>query len=33
MNYKTKLVSVKDDGVDFIDVRKPELDLFKSFKK
>ena len=33
MSYQTKLVSVKDDGVEFIDIRKPELDLFESLKK
>jgi hypothetical protein len=33
MSYQTKLVSVKTDGVEFIDIRKPELDLFESLKK
>ena len=33
MNYKTRLVSVKDNGVEFEDIRKPELDLFESLKK
>ena len=33
MSYKTKLVSVKDDGVEFVDIRKPELDIFERLKK
>ena len=33
MSYQTELVSVKDDGVEFVDIRKPELDLFESLKK
>ncbi len=33
MNDQIELVSLKDDGVEFVDIRKPELDLFESLKK